>query len=190
MRMSSDPPPIREFLAARDLATPDGVCFTSPRPEFKLPVYSGRPPRYQEFECILDTGADVSLVPTYVAEAYHFVGYDRTAPTVAVGISLNGYVEGRWGTLTVRIGKSITLCHCLYYSSVPPRNLTLGGPRGWTCSSRDRRSCAGGPLGCVGCGGGRTTETTGGGGGGGSATTTRRGFSKTASSVAGWYHHS
>jgi hypothetical protein len=123
-------PPIREFLAERTIYTPEGVAVLCPRPEFRLSVFCGQPPRFIAQECLLDTGADVTLVPAHLAEAHQFVGYNRSAPTAAVGVSLNGYVEGRWGTLRIRVGERATTCPCLYYFSAPPRDIPLDGPRG------------------------------------------------------------
>jgi hypothetical protein len=72
-------------------------------------------PNYIVEPFLIDTGADVTLIPVKLAREQQFVGYDPSAVRVTCSTSFGGELEGRWGSVTVKIGSKEPLLPCFYY---------------------------------------------------------------------------
>jgi hypothetical protein len=95
----------------------------------RLPTPTAEPP----FEFILDTGADVSLIPIDFAEHFH-IQYDRDEVTEAQPVTLTGRLAGHTGLLNARLrvaeaGIDVAFpLPCFFYQSSATTSATTGTP--------------------------------------------------------------
>jgi hypothetical protein len=109
--MPTEKPPIRSFLTRRDLH--NGV--RCPRPEVRIPVGVANRPIPLDVPFVVDTGADVTLIPITFARAYNLVGYDRGRSIERFQVSFGGFLEGCWGKVRIFVGAKQTDLNCFYY---------------------------------------------------------------------------
>lgn len=115
--MSSPTVLVRGYLERRTVATPAGTIDCH-RPHFRLDLLvrgSGRVEVLELVDFILDTGSDVSLVPIRFARRYRLLGFDEAAVWVSTRTSFQGELNGRWGTLQLRLAADTRVIPCFYY---------------------------------------------------------------------------
>ncbi len=94
----------------------------SPRPVVPLPVRivsSSRADR-MTLRFIVDTGADVTMIPERDARRYGIAGYDPTAVPVATGTTFHGQLHGKWGHVHTAVGVRQLQLPCFYYADIAP----------------------------------------------------------------------
>jgi hypothetical protein len=94
----------------------------SPRPVVPLHVriISGSQIKSFSLRFIVDTGADVTMIPERDARRYRIVGYDPAAVSVETGTSFHGQLRGKWGHVHTTIGSRQLQLPCFYYADILP----------------------------------------------------------------------
>lgn len=102
-------------------------------PRYLVPLRLPAPAAELRFTFVLDTGADLSLVPLEFAEQFR-IQYDRDAVPEAHPVTLTGRLAGHTGQVNARLriaeaGIDVTFpLPCFFYQSSPLAASTTGGP--------------------------------------------------------------
>lgn len=102
-------------------------------PRYLVPLGLPTPTAEPPFEFILDTGADVSLIPLDFAQHFR-IPYDRDAVPEAGPVTLTGRLNGHTGLLDARLrvaeaGIDLTFpLPCFFYQSSATTPATTGTP--------------------------------------------------------------